>query len=321
MNDTASRWVLAFDSSCGVCQRTSSQVAHACDHQLEVLPLADAEVERWRSTVYGAHPPWAPTLFLLRGDTTRAWTGRSMAIHMVRAIGLRSTLRVLRTLGQITAHAANPADTDNSRISRKRFLSQVLVGGAAASGLLLFGRLPAVAAPAPSPEEIWVQENLQRLPHSYDEFVGFDAAHRKAIFRSLPAETRSRMWVTQFQRYANTHPDLTVEQKRVLDHALNLAGQPSVFDEAALSADHRNQLEELRVTAIAAYGKAEGRALFTMLGPTDASAARAGCGCSCTSDWCDGGCICCGDCNNCHCGCSSVGCGTLLMSRCNGTCS
>lgn len=321
MNSAGARWVLAFDSSCGVCQSTSSKVAHACDHQLDVLPLNNVDVEQWRTTVYGENPPWAPTLFRLRGGTIRAWTGRSMALQLVRAIGLRSSLRVLRAIGNTNEPAAAPTAPAQGHVSRKRFLSQLAVGGAVASGLVLFGRLPALAAPAPTPEDLWVSKNLERLPQSYDQFLNFDAAHRRAIYRALPAEKRSELWVTQFQRYVKAHPALTADQKTVLGSAQKLAGQQSTFADAPVSDDLHRQLEELRLTAIDAFGMDEGRSLFASLGPTDASAARAaGCGCSCTSNWCAGACICCGNCNQCSCSCSSVGCGTLLRFACNGTC-
>lgn len=320
---TDARWVLAFDSSCGVCQSTSSKVAHACDHQLEVLPLSDAEVERWRTTVYGENPPWAPTLFLLCGSTVRAWTGRSMAIQMVRAIGLRSSLRVLRAIGQINGPASAPTAATEGHISRKRFLRQIAAGGAVASGLVLFGRLPAVAAPAPAPEDLWVSENLDRLPQSYDELLNFDAAHRKAIFLALPEEKRSQMWIEQLQRYKDAHPDLTADQVTVIDNTLKLAEQPYVFANAPVSDDLHRQLDELRVASIAAFGMNEGEALFAKLGPTDASAARGACGCSCASTYCGGRpCVCCAQCSNCWCNCSffDLGCGFLQLYKCNGTC-
>ncbi|TJZ76086.1 hypothetical protein FCG67_18950 [Rhodococcus oryzae] len=323
MSDADTRWVLAFDSSCGVCQSTSSKVAHACDHQLEVLPLSDAEVEQWRNTVYGENPPWAPTLFLLRGGTIRAWTGRSMAIQLVRAIGLRSSLRVLKAIGQINEPASAPTEPAEGHISRKRFLRQVAVSGAVASGLVLFGRLPALAAPAPAAEDLWVSENLDRLPQSYDELLNFDVAHRKAIYRALPAENRSEMWIAQLQRYKESHPDLTDDQSRVLESAQKLAGQPSTFVDGPMRDDLHRELDELRVAAIDAFGIDEGRALFAMLGPADGEAARGnpGCGCSCVSDWCPGPCVCCTDCQQCWCSCNSwLGCGQFMLYPCKGTC-
>jgi hypothetical protein len=321
MSQADSRWVLAFDASCSACRDTSTKVAHACDHKLEVLPLNDENVEQWRTKAYGQNPPWAPTLFLLRGSTVRAWTGRAMAVQMVRAVGVKSSLRVLRAIGNSTEAPPAPASSAEHQMSRKHFLNQLAVGGALASGLLLFGRLPALAAPAPTPEELWVTANRDQLPQTYSELLDFDVAHRKAIYQALPAENRRDLWVTQFQQYKDAHPALTTEQARVLDRALDLAGQPSTFTDAPLSDDLLRQLEELRVTAIDAFGIDEGRALFATLGPTDGSAARAaGCGCSCTSNWCDGPCVCCGNCNQCSCSCSSIGCGTLLRFGCNGTC-
>ena len=321
MSETEARWVLAFDSTCSACQSTSSKVAHACDHRLEVMPLSSDDVKVWRATVYGDNPPWAPTLIRVNGESTQAWTGRAMAVQLVRAIGLRSTMRVLRVLGQNSEAAAAATTSQAGQISRTRFLKQIAVGGAVASGLVLFGRLPAMAAPAPTPEALWVKANLDRLPQRYNEIVSFDVAHRREIFRALSPEVRSNLWVTQLEEYVKTHPEMSMNRRNVVENALDILKKPSIFNDEPQTEDVARQLEHLRVTAIDAFGKEEGRALFTMLGPMDASAARGGCGCSCKSDWCDTRCSCCLDCNRCQqCSCSGMGCGLAMLSRCDGNC-
>lgn len=327
MSNSAARWVLAFDSSCSVCRGTSSKVAHACDHKIDVLPLSDPKVVKWREEAFGANPPWAPTLLLVDDEKVQAWTGRIMSLHMVRAVGVPSTMRMLRVLSQLSrADDQAPAEeASHGQISRKHFLGQFAAGSAVVGGLLLFGRLPAIAAPAPSPEELWVKENLTRLPQNYSQLVDFDVAHRKAIYGALPSHVRSELWLEQFERYEREHPGLTPEQRKVLEFAREIASQKSTFADLEsvdddLPASLARDLEHLRVSAIAAFGKADGRALFASLGPTDESAARAaGCGCSCKSDWCDSRCVCCANCSQCHCNCSNL-CGTMFLSRCEGTC-
>lgn len=316
MSGSTLPWVLAFDSSCGVCRQMSREIERTVGSQIEVLPLTDPSVQQWRAQVYGEDAPWAPTLIHVTGRTVRAWTGRGMAVPMLRAIGLRSTVRVLRALGETAAaNTDRPTDQRDGKLSGQQFFRGAAMAGATAGGLVLFGRLPAMAAPNVADE--WVNKNLHNLPRTFDDFVRFDVAHRRSIFGALPAEDRSRLRVTQLERYRRDHSMLSTPQSRVLEDALRLAKQTALFDGELTENEHR-QLEELRVAAIGAYGTEEGRNLFTMLGPTDVTA-QASCGCNCESDWCDHGCICCGDCNNCWCSCR-IGCGTLLMYQCRGTC-
>ena len=99
MTDTA-RWILAFDSSCGRCARISASVAQTCDGKLEVVSLARPEIARWRELSLGPNPRWAPTLLRVNDKRVQGWTGLSMVGPMIRALGLRSTINVLRTLGR-----------------------------------------------------------------------------------------------------------------------------------------------------------------------------------------------------------------------------
>lgn len=294
----------------------SRDIERVVGSKLEVRPLTDPAVKHWRAQVYGNEAPWAPTLIQVRGQTARAWTGRAMALPMLWAIGPRSSVRVLRTLGEAaTEDRTHSVDRMDGKLSRKQFFRGVAMAGATAGGLVLFGRFPAVASPSLADE--WVNKNLQDLPRTYDAFVRFDVAHRRAIFSALPAEVRSRLWITQLERYRIEHPFLNAPQGQVLEAASRIAGEPSTFEGRLTDGVHR-ELEDLRIAAIAAFGKEEGRSLLTMIGPTDVTA-QASCGCNCESDWCDGSCICCVYCDDCWCSCR-IGCGTLLMYECKGTC-
>jgi hypothetical protein len=93
------RWVLAFDASCARCQAVSRAVEHASQHRLEVHPLADDDVARWRGQALGSTTTQGgPTLIRVRGGgRARAWTGPAMGVRLVRLLGPAATVRLLRS--------------------------------------------------------------------------------------------------------------------------------------------------------------------------------------------------------------------------------
>src|SRR5689334_14186033 len=121
MNSASMRHVLAFDASCARCRQISAAVAHASGDRLEVLPLNNAEVRAWRERWFGERAPWVPTLVRVVGDDIQVWTGRGMVVPLVRGLGPRSTVRVLRALGELREQRPEPA-TGPGVVGRKRFL-------------------------------------------------------------------------------------------------------------------------------------------------------------------------------------------------------
>lgn len=313
MSMSQQRWVLAFDASCHVCETMAREVDAACDGKLQLVPLASAEVERWRTEIYGAQPPWTPTLFRVNGESVKAWTGRAMGLQLSRVLGVRATWRVLAAIGRAgEATRAQEATAARSGVSRKQFLGQVAAASAAAGGLMVFGKLPAASA-APSEADTWVQNNLGNLPRDYDSFAGFDMAHRTAIYAKLPADARSALWTEQLRRYQKSHPQMTGEQQAALSGALALFGQPALFA-APLTDGSNSQVNKVKEAAIAAFGEQEAGTLLATLGPV--AAALAGCTCSTISVYCGGRpCV-----NNGNCARSSYGCGTGWLYACDGRC-
>jgi hypothetical protein len=91
------RWVLAFDTACARCEAMSRAVERASQHRLEVHPLADDDVARWREQALGPAAAWAPTLIRVRGGgRARAWTGPAMGVRLVRVLGPAAAVRLLR---------------------------------------------------------------------------------------------------------------------------------------------------------------------------------------------------------------------------------
>jgi hypothetical protein len=326
MSNVGARWVLAFDASCGSCRTVSHAIGQACDGKLEVLPLAHPEVGRWRRESLGPEAPWAPTLIRLRGEHVHAWTGAAMGLRLTRSLGARSTLRVLRSLGRLRRQrSASPSGeaTGGQVMGRGRFL-QLGAGLALATGMLLTGRMPALAEDSCSAARAWVDANRGGLPESYDEIAARPIAYRRAILGALPPRVQSRLWVEHVQRYRASHPSLTVEQTAVADRVAAMAAAESTF-QAAAGPELRQRLRGLEEAAVGALGREQAGALIATFGPPERAAAASplmpgitGCTCSVGDDWCNNRAVCedyDGDCRH-----SEKGCGGFWASACDGRC-
>jgi hypothetical protein len=321
------RWVLAFDASCRTCRRISAAVRQACEGELEVLPLAQPDVEQWRAQALGPNPPWAPTLLRIEPDDLRGWTGPAMAVRLTRLMGLRPTVRVLRALGDLAR-----AGVDGERrggLSRASFL-RLGVGAVIAGGFIVSGRTPALAASSASEAAEWVAVNKDRLPMRYDEVITYPMPYRKAIFSASPASVKRTLWLEHLDRFRGARRDLTGDQLAVLRQATAALDDPALFDEAgALPARVTQGHSRLQEAAIAAYGFDDARALVATLGPAQATA-NPDCQCSALSNWCSGTCsVCCWsgacgqrcmDVNHCCCVFIASDCGTFWRYDCSGLC-
>jgi hypothetical protein len=326
MSKVGARWVLAFDASCGSCRTVSHAIGQACDGKLEVLPLAHPEVQRWRQATLGPEAPWAPTLVRLRGGDVHAWTGAAMGLRLTRSLGPRSTVRVLRSLGRLRRRrSASPSGeaTGGQVMGRGRFL-QLGAGLALATGMILTGRMPALAEDSCSAARAWVDANRGRLPESYDEIAARPMAYRRAILGALPPQTQSRLWLEHVQRYRASHPGLTAEQTSVAERVAAVAATASTFQPAA-GPELTQRLRGLEQAAVRALGRDQAGALLATFGPPERAAtahplmpAITACTCSVDSDWCNNQTVCedyDGDCRH-----SDSGCGTFYAHACDGRC-
>jgi hypothetical protein len=262
----------------------------------------------------------------IRDGRVRAWTGAAMAIPLTRALGPRSTLRVLHSLGGLRHEGRVPVSGEAAAapvIGRGRFL-QLGAGLAVASAMLLTGRLPVHAAESCAAARAWVEANRGRLPETYDEIAARPTAYRRAILEALPPRTRSRLWVEHVQRYRTSHPELTAEQSAVLDRAEAMAATESAFAPAT-GADLRPRLAGLEQAAVQTLGRDRARALLATFGPPEAATVAnplvpgiTGCTCSVDSDYCANGTVCEDYENDCrH---ATSGCGTFYRYPCDGRC-
>ncbi|AHH98039.1 hypothetical protein KALB_4677 [Kutzneria albida DSM 43870] len=324
MNVPEMRWILAFDASCEKCLKISSAVAQACDGKLELLPLAHPDVGRWREQSLGSQAPWTPTLIKVQADKIRSWTGTAMGIPLACRLGPRSTMRVLRSLGQLRRQAGEHPSEEGAgerTVGRKKFL-QLGTGIAVVAGMILAGRTTAFAERKCATIDSWIEANKERLPEHYDAIIAYPMEYRMAIFSALSTESKSRFWLEHLNRYCTTHPGLTAEQVKVLDSATAIAGTQSTF-ERTLDPDMSRRLGDLKEAAVEAFGYNEARALIATLGPPDESAAsraslldKPSCQCSDRDNWCSNNQYC-GKTNNCQ---RHKGCGSLGLYVCNGLC-
>jgi hypothetical protein len=312
MSAAQRRLVLAFDASCGKCREISAAVERACDGRLEVLPLTHGDVRRWREEWFDGDAPWAPTLIRVDGDAVRVWTGRGMALPLVRGLGPRSTVRVLRALGELNTKAEAGPGT----LGRKQFF-KLAAGAAVAAGMVFAGNSPAAAESAGTKARAWVAANRGRLPQRYAQLAVLPIEHRRAVFQASTPELRTAFWLDHIDQFRTTRPDLTARQVAIVDRARALA--PKVFADGPHA--HAAAMSALKEDAISKLGFTEARALLATLGPVEDRAAGTvadECECANFDPWCLSFLVC----TNWPIGCSPTdgGCGDFWIWDCDGVC-
>lgn len=95
--------VLGFDAGCFACSDLAARIGERVGEGLAVRNLNDSELQGWREQALGGDAKWAPTLFEVRDDGVRAWTGWRMGWALSRAIGPAATWRVMQALGEVGA--------------------------------------------------------------------------------------------------------------------------------------------------------------------------------------------------------------------------
>lgn len=302
MTNASDRWVLAFDGSCRFCRAMSRAVAEACDGTLEVLPLAQPDVRRWREQALGADPAWAPTLIRVRPDGTRAWVGPRLGVKLARHLGVRSTLAVLGAMGR----TRRPAQ-------RNQLGVRSLVGGlAVAAALVKLGPSGGKGKGKGEDPVAWAESNKDRLPQAYSEFAEHSLPYRKAIFTASSAAVRSRLWTEHLRQYGATHDSLSESQERALQRAAEVLGNESLHSRPS-PPDLNQVLEDLRAVVTAAFA-GEAQSIIATLGPSEPEAASDDCQCSMESDYCWQGCVYSDECHR------VGGCGTGWLYVCDGWC-
>ncbi|MGW5931984.1 bacteriocin fulvocin C-related protein [Streptomyces anulatus] len=235
-----------------------------------------------------------------------------MSLAVARRLGLRSSIRVLRALGELRAEVRhNGAARADAGVTRKKFLH--LAGGAVAViGLTSAGQASAFAKGSENAKaSAWVDANMSQLPRTYDEIVRHSIPYRRAIYDVLSPRERSQVWLEHFRKFRNDHPSLSAAQEKIVDELAELT--PRVF---ASPGEHTPELRRLSEAARRSLGLEQAAALLTRLGPDDGRSTQATCQCSMDDPyWCGFR-----YCGPVRCTPQSSGCGDLWMERCDGIC-
>ena len=310
------RWILAFDAACSTCDEIARAAESAAGGRLQVLPLKDSQVERWRATAFGTEPPFGPTLLRIRrdGQQVRGWTGRRLVTPLVGRLGMSRTIRVLDALGRLQAKVREPLQTPTrpAGVSRAQFLRY---GAMLAGGVVLGGAAPSFAAERAGAAKEWVAANRNNLPRTYGEFSRYQLAFRKEIFRELPVAGRAGLWREHILRYRAEHKSLTAAQHKALAAVENFIADDSFFDLKA----PKHDTSALRSQVTNAFGDQETAYLLATLGSPARQADRLpdpDCNCCRHDDYCNGPSYC----NGLGCVWDSSGCGTFWKEECDGMC-
>ena len=184
---------------------------------------------------------------------------------------------------------------------------------------------------------------------AYAELRSMKVRERTAALQQLPAAMQSAVWAHHLLTALAEHPELTPEQRAVVQEGLALM-TPELFAIDSASPQWSQLVDEplRRFTERAkkAFPPRMARELFTQLGPEPrqasimeryASSRRAAsrtsgspritqlgdfppCECNTVSDWCDFSGFDYLECRNTWCNYSPTGCGTLLRYACEGMC-
>lgn len=318
-----SRWVLGFDASCGRCRAIGAAAQKAARGKLEVLPLADLDVRRWREDSLGADAPWAPTLIRLRGDQIQAWTGPAMGLHLLFHLGPVATIRLFKALGELSdaVHAGKSSD----QLPERRTFIRIGTGLGIAVGIALTGKAPALADNG-GKARAWVAANKDRLPATYTSFTRHTMPYRRAIYDELAPNIKSRLWTDHLAQFRRSHPNMSAKQREVLAALEAHVSNEDTFRAPTGSAEKDGG--RLGSEIMDAFGRNEAIALVGTLGPTDpatsateeevvraASTLMVDCECSTMSSYCP---IWCSGVPSCTV--SYSGCGFLWQYACNGMC-
>lgn len=133
--------VLGFDAGCFTCVEMARRVEEKVGDKVEIQNLNDPRLLEWRKEALGEDAPWAPTLFEVKGEKVRAWTGKRMGLQLTRFLGPVATWRVMQVLGEVGAETElveeSPVAKAVTGMSRGQFLKGL--GGAVVAMSVLSG--------------------------------------------------------------------------------------------------------------------------------------------------------------------------------------
>jgi hypothetical protein len=181
----------------------------------------------------------------------------------------------------------------------------------------------------------WVEANAHALPTTLADISSYPVTYRKAIFASLPPDTRRSLWQEQLRRHIDSHPKLEISKRQFLERLIvtltqvefgvrNAGAEPPAALKAAcseaasiLTGDEKALLSTLgpSLPTFASLESKRLRLAFSLSDLVTLNASRIpDCECHKTS-WCS-----CDDCTTVLCYGSEEGCGCFWVWPCNGGC-
>ncbi|MFB4315829.1 hypothetical protein [Actinomadura sp. 21ATH] len=166
--------ILLFEGTCGRCGRLAAEVVEVSAGRLDAVRLTDPRAARWAADA-GVELPNRPALVVLSGPRPRLLTGRRMVSALVRLLGPRRSMAVLRALGE------DHAEDDGGR---RNFLRTGLIGlGVVAGSVIVPGTAHARSARKFTPDE---QAAIRRRMAGYDRMDAVRARLREHGFQLRP---------------------------------------------------------------------------------------------------------------------------------------
>jgi hypothetical protein len=111
----------------------------------------------------------------------------------------------------------------------------------------------------PQRAKAWAAAHPAPASTTLEQLAAYPAEYRVAVFQTLPAADKSRLWRAQLQRVLDTEPGLTAEQHAFVVNTMALATPASFVKDAPhpdVCADiarlFTNNVQRLKVRAIAA---------------------------------------------------------------------
>jgi hypothetical protein len=155
----------------------------------------------------------------------------------------------------------------------------------------------------------WVDENLDQLPTTYEEFAGYPIRYRKMIYTKLPLDTRAAFWRVHLDAFMATH-DLSLAQAELVQMArANIS--------AYVQGNSPAQLDSIYTRAVGILGVELTKDAFLTLVPASSTDLLSeACSCSTVHDNCEGFYACGEDDDSCD----AVACGIFHHDTCNGEC-
>lgn len=154
--------------------------------------------------------------------------------------------------------------------------------------------------------EQWVNDNIDHLPSTYDEFAKYQVAYRTKIYARLPLQTRAAFWRVHLDRFIATH-QLTDDQADLIRTV-----RANVADFVKPDAYAMDTLVYARAQKV--LGKQLAQDAFVNLVAMRPADLFTECSCSDVHGGCSAGYGCQKN------SCTSVACGAFGTDTCDGTC-